>query len=296
MTKKKKTSKSTSIIIGLLSLLLIGSIAYIFTQNTEIESSKLAFESEKALKIEELKTLQQEYDDFLQENQVNKEEIIETKIRLNRLLDSVRNIKPDYTLVNKLRTVRDNLKLRLVKLEEENRQLKEDNLKLVTENDSVVKQLESTLVVFNEEKEKNEQLNKIVAKAQKLIVTSITNKPIRIKKSGKVITTNKAKRVSGIEVCYEVPANNVTEAGEKEFYIQVVSPTKEVVGGKFYMNDTEGNFVSISKISKFRYQNKVIKVCDYVEPLPGEVFSEGNYAVNVFQGTKLISSSSILLK
>ena len=296
MTEKKTTSKSTVIAIVLLSLLLIGSIAYILMQNTQIESSKQAFETEKALKIEELKTLQQEYDDFLQENQVNKEEIIETKIRLNRLLDSVRNIKPDYSLVNKLRSVRDNLKLRLKSIEQENKQLKEDNLKLVTENDSVVKQLESTLVVFNEEKEKNEKLNKIVTKAQKLIVTSITSKPIRIKKSGKVSPTNRAKRVSGIEVCYEVPANTITEAGEKEFYIQVVSPTKEVVGGKFYMNDAEGNFVSISKISKFRYQNKIIKVCDYVEPLPGETFAEGNYAVNVFQGTKLISSSSILLK
>lgn len=293
-----KTSplKPTNIIIGLLLLILIAALIFIYSQNSEIESSKKAFETEKALKIEELKVLQQEYDDFLQENHVNKEEIITTKIKLNRLLDSIRNIKPDYTLVNKLRSVRDNLKLRLKKLEQENKLLKENNLKLLTENDSVVKQLDSTLVVFNEEREKNEKLNKIIAKAQKLIVSSITNKPIRIKKSGKVFPTDRAKRVSGIEVCYQVPTNAVSEAGEKEFYIQVVSPSKSVVGGRFYMNDAEGNFVSISKISKFRYQNKAIKVCDYVEPLPGEVFEVGKYAVNVFQGTNLISTSSIILK
>lgn len=296
MTNKKSQKKLSGIIIGLLALSLVGSIAYIFNQKSEIESTQKAFETEKAIKIAELKKVQQEYDDFLQENQVNEEEIIATKLKLNRLLDSVQNIKPDYTLVNKLRSVRDNLKARLKKLEEENEQLKAENLKLVIEKDSVVKQLENTLVVYKEIEEKNTNLNKIVTKAQKLVVTSITNKAIRLKKSGKVSPTNKAKRVSGIEVCYEVPANTIAKSGEQEFYIQVVSPSKQVVGGRFYMNDENGNFVNISKISKFRYQNKLIKVCDYVEPLPGEKFEPGKYGVHVFQGTKLINSSSVLLK
>jgi len=296
MTEKKSPKNRSGIIIGLLALLLIGTIVYSLKQSSEIKSTQQAFETEKAIKVAELKKVQQEYDDFLQENQVNEEEIIATKIKLNRLLDSVQNIKPDYTLVNKLRSVRDNLKARLKKLQEENKRLKEENLKLVTEKDSVVKKLETTLVVYKEVEEKNNKLNKIVAKAQKLIVTSITNKSIRIKKSGKISATKKAKRVSGIEVCYEIPANAIAESGEKEFYIQVVSPSKQVIGGRFYMNDDEGNFVNISKISKFRYQNKLITVCDYVEPLPGEVFEAGKYDIHVFQGTKLINSSSILLK
>lgn len=296
MTEKKSQKKFSGLIIAVLALLLIGAIGYSFIQNSQIKSTQQAFETEKAIKIAELKKVQQEYDDFLQENQVNEEEIIATKVRLNRLLDSVQNIKPDYTLVNKLRSVRDNLKLKLKKLQKENEQLKEDNLKLVIEKDSVVKQLETTLVVYKEIEAKNAKLNKIVAKAQKLNVTSITNKPIRIKKTGKVAPTNKAKRVSGIEVCYEIPANSVAEPGEKEFYIQVVSPSRQVVGGRFYMNDNEGNFLNISKVSKFRYQNKLITVCDYVDPLPGETFEAGNYGVHVFQGTKLINSSSILLK
>jgi len=296
MAEKKSSKKTSGIIIGILSLLLVGAIGYSFMQKQELLTTQQAFETEKAIKVAELKKVQQEYDDFLQENQVNEEEIIATKIKLNRLLDSVKNIKPDYTLVNKLRSVRDNLKARLKKIEQENKFLKEKNLRLITEKDSVVKQLETTIVVYEEAQAKNVELDKIVTKAQKLVVTSITNKPIRIKKSGKVAPTKKAKRVSGIEVCYEVPSNAVAEPGEKEFYIQVVSPSKEVIGGRFYMNDDEGNFLNISKVSKFRYQNKLITVCDYVEPLPGEVFEAGKYNVHVFQGTKLINSSSILLK
>lgn len=296
MTEKKTSNRSSAFIIVILSLLLIGAIVYSFMQNSQIRVTQEAFETEKAIKIAELKKVQQEYDDFLEENQINEEEIIATKIKLNRLLDSVQNIQPDYTLVQKLRSVRDDLKIKLKQLQEENELLKEENLKLVTEKDSVVKELESTLVVYKEIEEKNTKLNKIVTKAQRLNVSRITNKAIRIKKSGKTVTTDKAKKVSGIEVCYQIPENTVAEPGEKEFYIQVVSPSKKVIGGRFYMKDNNGKFVNISKVSKFRYQNKLITVCDYVEPLPGESFTEGKYGVHVFQGAKLISSSSILLK
>lgn len=296
MIEKKTSNRSSVFVIVILSLLLIGAIIYSFMQNSQIKITQEAFETEKAIKIAELKKVQQEYDDFLQENQINEEEIIATKVKLNRLLDSVQNIQPDYTLVQKLRSVRDDLKIKLKKLQEENELLREENLKLVTEKDSVVKELKSTLVVYKEIEEKNTRLNKIVTKAQKLSVSSITNKAVRIKKSGKTVATDKAKKVSGIEVCYQIPANAVAEPGEKEFYIQVVSPSKKVVGGRFYMKDNNGKFINISKVSKFRYQNKLITVCDYVEPLPGESFLEGKYGVHVFQGAKLISSSSILLK
>ncbi len=292
-----KTKKNNSgIIIGVLILLLLGAIAYSFMQSVTIKNTQKAFETEKAIKVEELKKVQQEYDDFLAENQVNEEEIIATKIQLNRVLDSVKNIKPNYELVNELRSVRDNLKARLKKIQLENKKLKELNLKLATEKDSVVQKLENTLVVYQKETEKNEKLNEIVAKAQKLVVSSIENTAIRIKKSGKIVHTNRSSKVTAVEVCYEIPANSVAIDGMKEFYIQLVSPNKKVVGGKFYMNDANGKAVSISKISKFRYQNKLIKVCDYVEPLPDEKFESGLYNIHVFQGTNLISSSSILLK
>ncbi len=293
---KKSTKKNSGIIIGLLILLLLGAIAYSFMQNITIKNTQKAFETEKAIKIEELKQVQQEYDDFLAENQINETEIIATKIKLNRILDSVKNIKPNYKLVNELRLVRDNLKAKLLKLQLENKRLKEENLMLATQKDSVVQKLDSTLVVYQQTTAKNEELNQIVAKAQKLVVTSIENTAIRIKKSGKIVHTNRSSKVTAVEVCYEIPANTVAIDGMKEFYIQLVSPNKQVVGGKFYMNDVNGKTVNISKISKFRYQNKLIKVCDYVEPLPEEKFEAGLYKVHVFQGTNLISSSSILLK
>jgi len=303
MTERTTSNNNSALIIGILALLLTAAIVYSFMQNSKIEVTQKAFETEKALKIAELKKVQQEYDDFLQENQVNEEEIIETKVRLNRLLDSVQNIEPDYTLVQKLRAVRDDLKTKLEILQEENERLKEENYKLAIEKDSVLiekksveRELKSTLVVYKKIEKRNTKLNKIVAKAQKVSVGNITNKAIRIKKSGKVTATDRAKRVSSIEVCYEIPANALAVSGEKEFYIQVVSPSKKVIGGRFYMNDEKGNFVNISKISKFRYQKKMITVCDYVEPLPEEVFEAGEYSVHVFQGTTLISSSSILLK
>lgn len=295
MAKKSTSLKPLVVIICLLTLSLLGSIVYIFSQHSEIKKTKIIFENEKKAKIRELEELQEEYEEFLQENEINKQEIIAAKQKLQQLLDSVKNIKPDYNLVYKLRTVRDHLTSKLKKLESENKSLKLRNQKLANEKGIVNKKLENTLAVFNEEKEKNKNLNKIIDEAQKLTVTNVINKPIRVKKSGKIVASSNAKRVSSIEVCYEVPKNTIAESGDKEFYIQVVSPKNKVIGGKFYIQDDDGQFLSISKISKFRYQKKAAKVCDYVSPLYDESFMKGIYTVNIFDETDLISTSKMEL-
>lgn len=295
MSKKNTSAKHFVLIICILAFTLLASIYYIFFQNAEIRKNRRAFEVEKRSKIKELEMLQYEYNDFLEENEINKNEIIAAKIKLKKLLDSVKNIKPDYNLIYKLRTVKDHLTSKLEKLENENVVLKKQNQRLANEKGVVNKKLVKTLAIFNEEKEKNKNLSKIVNKAQRLVVNSINSTPIRVKKSGKVIASSIAKRVSSIKICYEVAKNTVADNGEKEFYIQVISPENKVVAGKFYIQNNEGEFLSISKISKFRYQNKAVKVCDYVTTLADESFKKGTYTVNIFEETNLINTSKFIL-
>lgn len=284
------------VIIGILFVSLLASIYYIFSLKADIASNKRIFEKEKIAKVKELENLQEEYEEFLVENEINKKEIAEAKIRLKTLLDSVKNLKADYNLLAKLRNVRDHLTLKLKKLEEENIALKERNSILVDENIKVENQYQSTLVVYKEAQQKNEDLNKIINKAQKLTITNVENKALRLKKSGKVVSSSTSRKTTSIEVCYEVPENVVTEAGSKEFYIQLLSPDNVVIGGNFVIENELGEQIKISKVSKFRYQNKVTRVCDYLEPVGEETFQEGTYTVNIFEETNLISTSEIVLK
>lgn len=295
MAKKQTSAKHLVVIICLLAFTLLASVYYIFSQNAEIQKTKRIFEIEKNAKVRELEMLQDEYNDFLEENEINKQEIVAAKLKLQKLLDSVKNIKPDYSLLYKLRTVKDHLTSKLEQLEQENIALKQQNQKLSNEKGLVDQKLENTLAVVNEEKEKNENLNKIITKAQRLAINTVNNKPIRVKKSGKVVASSSAKRVSSIEVCYEVSKNTIAKSGEKEFYIQVISPEDKVIGGRIFIQNDEGQYLNISKVSKFRYQNKSMKVCDYVTALADEDFTKGKYTVNIFEQTNLISTSQFEL-
>ena len=48
--------------------------------------------------------------------------------------------------------------------------------------------------------------------------------------SGKQIPTERARRSDKIKVCFTVAKNKLTEAGDKELYVQVIDPKNNVLG------------------------------------------------------------------
>lgn len=293
-TETENNSLKTPILV--LLVLLAAAIIYSILSTIKINNNKKAFETEKLIKIEELKAVQKDFEILSLENDGNKAEIQQTKQRLQKVIDSVSNLKPDYTLVTKLRQVRDQLKARLVKIKEENERLKAENTLLATQKDSISSELSQVRVVYDSVYKANESLKVIATKAEKLYINELTSKSVRIKNSGKVVESNRAKRVTGFEVCYTVGKNEVTKFGDKEFFIQLVSPDKKVLGARYAITDPDGRTIKITKLSKFRYDNKMIKICDFAEPLSGEEITAGTYIVNVFDSNKLISSTKQTLR
>jgi len=270
--------------------------AYFGVSNyTALKENETAFETEKSIKVAELKTIQKQYDNLLLEDTANKEEISAAKERIVHLLDSVKNIKPDMTVVNKLRKSQNYFKGQLKKLTAENEMLKQQNTLLTTQKDSLSTELENSVVIYDSISKTNKSLELVVAKAQKLKISNVAPKAVRIKDSNKVVKVTKAKKATGIEVCFDVAENDIADTGDKELFIQVVSPSKKVIGGQYYFNEGERK-LNFSKISKFRFSNKAMTICDFVEPLENEVFEPGNYSINVFNGVELVHSSSISLK
>ena len=292
---EKKTNNFFKITIAILALLLLIATYFSVKNYTELKDNQSAFETEKSTKVAELKSLQKQYNNLLVEDAANKEEITIAQKRIVHLLDSIKNVKPDLSVINKLRKSQNYFKGELKKLTAENELLKQRNLLLTTQKDSLSSELENSIVLYDSINKTNKELELVVAKAQKLNITNIASKSVRIKNSNKVVKTSRAKRTSGIEVCFDVAKNIVTETGDKELFIQVVSPSKKVIGGKYYFTEGERK-LNFSKISKFRYQNKAITVCDFLEPLANETFEKGTYSVNVFNGIDLINTSTITLK
>ncbi len=294
--QQETTSNSKKTTILVLLVLLAATIIYSVLSTIKINNNKKAFETEKLIKIEELKAVQKDFEILSLENDENKTEILQTKQRLQQVIDSVSNLKPDYTLVTKLRNVRDQLKAKLKKIKEENKRLKIENTLLATQKDSISTELSQVRVVYDSVSKANENLKVIATKAEELYINDLSAKSVRIKKSGKVVESNRAKRVTGFEVCYTVGKNEITEFGDKEFFIQLVSPNKKVLGARYAITDPNGRTIKITKLSKFRYDNKMIKICDFAEPLSGEEITAGTYVINVFDSNKLISSSKQTLR
>jgi len=292
---EKSSNKSLKIAIGALLILLITAAYFGVSNYTALKENETAFETEKSIKVAELKTIQKQYDNLLLEDTANKEEISAAKERIVHLLDSVKNIKPDMTVVNKLRKSQNYFKGQLKKLTAENEMLKQQNTLLTTQKDSLSTELENSVVIYDSISKTNKSLELVVAKAQKLKISNVAPKAVRIKDSNKVVKVTKAKKATGIEVCFDVAENDIADTGDKELFIQVVSPSKKVIGGQYYFNEGERK-LNFSKISKFRFSNKAMTICDFVEPLENEVFEPGNYSINVFNGVELVHSSSISLK
>ncbi len=294
--QNEPTNKSSKTPFLALLVLLAVALIYGVLTTLKLNNNKAAFETEKLIKIEELKAVQRDFDLLYEENESNKDEISATKERLQQVIDSVTNLKPDYTLVTKLRSVRDQLKAKLLKLKEENERLKLENTLLATQKDSISSELGQVRVVYDSVSKANENLQLIAVKAEKLYINELISRSVRIKKSGKVVESTRAKKVGGFEVCYTVGKNEVTKFGDKEFFIQLVSPSKKVLGARYAITDPEDRTIKITKISKFRYDNEMIKICDFVEPLPNEEIVAGTYFINVFDSNKLISSTKQTLK
>ncbi|WP_010520959.1 hypothetical protein [Aquimarina agarivorans] len=291
-----KSSIIQKVIIGVLILLSIVALYFAFSNYSKLKENQQFFETEKSVRIAELKSLQKEYDDLQLNDSIHQDEILEINERLKIVLDSVEDLKANTELVNDLQRVKRNLLAKLKRLKLENKELKEKNALLAIQKDSISSELSSALVVYDSVNEIKKNLELVVAKAQKLFVSGVNFKAVRIKSNNKVVPVTKAKKASGIEVCFDVQANTVAESGEKSFYIQVVSPSKKVLGGRFYMNEEDDRSINFSKVSKFRYKGKAMTVCDFVEPLDNEAFESGKYTVNIFDGVNLISSSAISLK
>ena len=114
--------------------------------------------------------------------------------------------------------------------------------------------------------------------------------------SGKLVSTSRARATDKFKVCFTIADNVIAEAGDREFYIEVLGPQGNVLGEGLTKTTEEGNSLTYSKGTNFYYENDALDVCDYINKPSGD-FQDGNYMVNVYDNKlKLLGTSSFELK
>jgi hypothetical protein len=290
--QQNNSSSSLKVIIAILSILLVGSLVYIYkitndAKAVQTELTKTVTEKELVLKdLQELKTT---YDAAIAENTSMSEELIKERDKVVNLINEVNKSKGD---ASKYRSQYAKLESNMKVLMAENEGLKKQNKTLTTQRDS-------TVVVLGESKKynevlvgQNEELSKTVEKGSKLSVLNMQTAAYKLRSSGKQIATDKASRADVLKISFTIAENQIAKSGDKEYYVQVIDSKNNVLGDKQTINFEEKT-LTYSFISKVKYENKTVNVS---EDLPGKDFAKGTYFVNVFDKSELVSKTSFTLK
>jgi regulator of replication initiation timing len=177
----------------------------------------------------------------------------------------------------------------------ENDRLKVENEYLATSLDSTQVQLAERTMFTDSLLVQNTELATVVRDAASLQTVGLIGMGVIERRSGRQIPTERAGRSDKIKVCFTVAKNMLTEAGDKELYVQVIDPKNNVLGANDQVQ-FEDQVLNYSLISRFNYENRNLNICEYVSALTDSKFEKGRYKINVFSDKELISASEFEMK
>lgn len=290
--EQQKSNSSLKAIIVILAILLVGSLAYMYKMSTDNEATERQYISEKDKLVLDLENAKASYDAAIAENSGLKGELEAERAKIEELLAEVKKSKGDVASLTRYKNDYLRLKREMDNLLAENKKLKEDNQLLTTERDSARTELDASRRFNDTLVSQNQVLSKTVEKAAKLSIVNLKAEAFKERSSGKLVATDKAKRVDKLKVTFTIAANEVAKTGNKTYYVQIIDSKNNVLGEK--QTETFGDYeLTYSFITNAIYENKAIQVS---EILSGKDFEKGLYHVNLFDKDQLVGNATFTLR
>ena len=293
-------NKTSKIILSVSIILILGLSALIFLQFTKITEKEnqlveltQVMEFEKQQSIEEYEKLAMEYEEFYIEtsNDSLLKLFDEEKQKVQQLLQELKTVKATNArrikeLQKELGTVRGVLKSYIYKVDSLN--TVNDNLK--KENYQVKKQIKEANEIARLLEEKTNELDAKINLASILEADEIQIKTLN--KKGR--ETKSLKRITNIELCFQVLRNITAERGYKTIYVRIADTNGEVLtisGDTFAF---EGKDLIYSAKKEIEYNGENTPVCIYYKVI--EPLATGSYSIAIFADGNLIGTTGIVLK
>jgi len=293
--ENQKNNNALKAIILVLSLLLLGSLFYIFKLTTETDTLETEIKSEKTSKenvLKDLEELKATYDAAIAENTTISDELIEEREKVVRLMEDLKKSNGNAASMAKYKQQYEGLQSKMKSLMQEVEVLKKQNQELTTNLDSTKVVLEESQNYTKTLVGQNEELTKTVEKGAKLSVLNLKTAAYKLRSSGKEIETDKARRADVLKVSFTIAENSIAKTGDKVYYVQVIDSKNNVLGNKATESFGDKS-LTYSFVTSVKYENKTVQV---TENLPGKDFEKGTYFVNVFDKSELVSKTSFTLK
>ncbi|MER3373722.1 MAG: hypothetical protein RIM83_03710 [Allomuricauda sp.] len=291
-----KNNNGLKVIAGLLGVVLLGTIIYTVSLYQDKKKTTQALTQEKELVVDDLNNLKSEYDKAILESNATNEELVAARDNIAKYIDSVQSMKADIASLSRYRRQVSVLKAEREKLMKQVDSLTQSNTLLAMQRDSTFTELEKQTVFNDSLVVQNTQLADAVERGSALNLSTISVDAVRERNSGKLVSTSRARATDKFKVCFTIADNVIAEAGDREFFIEVLGPQGNVLGDSFTKTTEEGASITYSKGTNFYYENSSLDVCDYINK-PVDEFQKGNYMVNVYDDNlKLLGTSKFELK
>ena len=291
-----KSNNSLKVIAGLLGVVLLGTIIYTVSLYQDKKKTTTALKQEKDLVVEDLNSLKSEYDKAILESNATNEELVEARDNIAKYIDSVKAMKSDIATLSRYRRQVSVLKAEREELLKKVDSLSQSNTLLAMQRDSTYAELEQQTIFNDSLVVQNTQLADAVERGSALNLTQQSVDAVKERKNGKLVSTSRAKSTDKIKVCFTIGPNNIAQAGDRKFFIEVLDPQGNVLGDSMNVSNDDGASITYTKETNFYYENSSLDVCDYINK-PASEFKDGSYMVNVYDdGLKLLGTSKFSLK
>ncbi|WP_178988011.1 chromosome partitioning protein ParA [Winogradskyella schleiferi] len=295
MEGSQKSSTGLKVGLGILLVLFLGTAFYTSKLYSEKQENEKLLVSEKQQVMNDLNNMAKDYDEAIAESEVTNQDLIAARERIEGLMDSLKvsqnSVGSLWRYKKKYMALQEEMDILLT----ENDRLKVENQYLATSLDSTNVQLAERTMFTDSLLVQNTELATVVKDAAALQTVGLVGMGVIERRSGKQIPTERATRSDKIKVCFTVAKNMLTEAGDKELYVQVIDPLNNVLGANDQI-EFEDQVLNYSLISRFNYENRNLNICEYISELEDSKFEKGRYKINVFNDKALVSSSEFELK
>ncbi len=295
MEGSQKTSTGLKVGLGILLVLFLGTAFYASKLYSDKQETEKTLVSEKQQVMNDLNNMAQEYDAAIADSEVKNQDLVAARGRIQGLMDSLKvsqnSVNSLWRYKKKFSSLQEEMDILLT----ENDRLKGENEYLATSLDSTQVQLAERTMFTDSLLVQNTQLATVVSDAAALQTVGLIGMGVLERSSGKQVPMERARRSDKIKVCFTIAKNMLTEAGDKELYVQVIDPKNNVLGANDQVQ-FEDQVLNYSLISRFNYENRNLNICEYVAPPEDSKFEKGRYKINVFSDKELLSTSEFELK
>ncbi|HOP14275.1 MAG: hypothetical protein M9926_17065 [Lentimicrobium sp.] len=294
----KSRNKSLIIIVILLAALALLTWLYLSTRSRlgslleEKEQQRVELQHELDSLITEHNNIKLEYGTF-SDSLLAKDSIIQANaIEIRKLLDTQYEFYKVKKKLDRLRSISQGYLKQIDSLYTVNQELKTEN-EQIRSSYQMEQQKSSSL-----QKDK-EALTEKVTMAAVLRAYKITASGVR-GSGDKERSTDKAKRVEKVKVCFTLGENPLLSAGAKNIYIRIARPDKIILArgrGDDYSFSYKGEILQYTMRETVNYQNQAMDICTYwINRSAKENLPEGVYVVSVYAEDFEIGQTSFELK